>query len=318
MIRDLVERFTRRGKVPGWLVVEVGERTVSLAHVRTDGELPVVEFAEEREWDPQEPKSLERVAREFGARRYRCTTLLRPQEYQILLVEAPAVRAEELRAAVRWRVKDMLDFRLDDATIDVLDVPQPAASAQRARSVYAVAARNATIRATIDRFETAGFPLQVIDIPETAQRNIGARLESEQRAVITLSFDAYGGLVTVNHGGELYLSRRLEITDAQLADALEEARARLFDRVLLEVQRSLDHCERSYSFFSLGRLLLSPPGDQAGLRDHLAANLYLPVESLMLEEVVRLPARAGGWAPREHAKWQRSIGAGLRMEGGAA
>lgn len=318
MIRDLVERVTRRGKAPGWLVVEIGERTVSLAHVRPDGALPAVEFAEEREWDPQEPKSLERVAREFAARRYQCTTLLRPQEYQIMLVEAPAVQAAELRAAVRWRVKDMIDFRLDDASIDVLDVPQPTPAGQRARSVYAVAARNETIRTTIERFERAGFPLQVIDIPETAQRNIGARLESEQRAVLTLSFDPHGGLITVNHGGELYLSRRLEITDAQLADASDEARARIFDRVLVEVQRSLDHCERSYSFFSLGRLVLGPPADQAGLREHLAANLYLPVEALVLEQLIRLPPAAGAWGAKEQAKWLKSIGAGLRVEGRAA
>lgn len=235
-----------------------------------------------------------------------------------MLVEAPAVQAAELRAAVRWRVKDMIDFRLDDASIDVLDVPQPTPAGQRARSVYAVAARNETIRTTIERFERAGFPLQVIDIPETAQRNIGARLESEQRAVLTLSFDPHGGLITVNHGGELYLSRRLEITDAQLADASDEARARIFDRVLVEVQRSLDHCERSYSFFSLGRLVLGPPADQAGLREHLAANLYLPVEALVLEQLIRLPPAAGAWGAKEQAKWLKSIGAGLRVEGRAA
>ena len=95
------------------------------------------------------------MAREFGVKRYRCTTLLKPQEYNILLVEAPAVKPEELKSAVRWRIKDMLDYHVDDATIDVLDVPVPAGATQRAHYMYTVAARNDTIRATLDRFNAA-------------------------------------------------------------------------------------------------------------------------------------------------------------------
>ena len=118
------------------------------------------------------------MAREFGVKRFRCTTLLRPQEYNILLVEAPAVKPEELKSAVRWRIKDMLDYHVDDATIDVLDVPVPAGTAQRAHYMYTVAARNDTIRATLDRFNAGGIPLAVIDIPDTAQRNVAVRLET--------------------------------------------------------------------------------------------------------------------------------------------
>src|ERR687892_711329 len=123
----------RRRAVAGWLAVEIDADRVRLAHVVANGGQPVLEFAEERQWDPSDPKSLERVAREFGVKRFRCTTLLKPREYNILLVEAPAVKPDELKAAVRWRIKDMLDYHVDDATIDVLDVPVPPGAAQRPR-----------------------------------------------------------------------------------------------------------------------------------------------------------------------------------------
>jgi MSHA biogenesis protein MshI len=294
--------------------VELGESTVSVAHVVPGGTEPKVEFAEARPWDPAEPKSLERVAREFGAKRFQCTTLLRPQEYHILLVEAPAVKPEELKAAVRWRIKDMLDYHVDDATIDVLDVPVPAGTAQRAHYMYTVAARNDTIRATVEKFTAGGLPLAVIDIPDTAQRNVAARLEADQRAVVALTFDSSGGLITVSHGGELYLSRRLEVHSAQLAEPPGEALTRVHDRVLVETQRSLDHCERSHPYFALGRVVIGAAQGDAALREHLAANLYLPVESLELERVARLPASAPAWSPGERAKWTRLIGAGLRVE----
>jgi len=295
----------------GWLVVELGEASVSLAHVVPNGARPVVEFAEERDWDAAHPKSLERVAREFGVKHFQCTTLLKPEQYQILLVEAPAVKPDELKSAVRWRIKDMLDYHVDDATIDVLDVPVPAGAGQRPHYMYTVAARNDTIRSTVERFTAAGMPLAVIDIPDTAQRNLAALLETDRRAVVALTFDDHGGLVTVNFNGELYLSRRLDITAAQIAEATDEARTRLLDRVLVETQRSLDHCERTYPFFTFGRVLLGPlPGDE-GLREHLAANLYLPVERLELGELVDLP---DDWTPAEQARWLKLIGAGLRVE----
>jgi MSHA biogenesis protein MshI len=293
--------------------VELDGATASFAHVVANGGQPVVEFAEERDWDPAEPKSLERVAKEFGVKRFRCTTLLKPQEYQILLVEAPAVRPEELKAAMRWRIKDMLDYHVDDATIDVLDVPVPP-GVQRTHYMYTVAARTDTVRATIERFTAAGIPLSVIDIPDTAQRNVAVRLESDERAIVALTFDASGGLITVSHAGELYLSRRLDIPAEQLASGDDDLRARLLDRVLVETQRSLDHCERTYPYFTLGRMVIGPAAGDGLLREHLAANLYLPVESLDLSRAMRLPAAAEGWTPAQQAKWLKLLGAGLRVE----
>lgn len=299
---------------PGWLAVELGERKVSLAHVRPEGVMPVVAFAEERDWDPGEPRSLERVAREFDARKYRCTTLLKPAQYQILLVDAPAVKREELKPAIRWRIKDMLDYHVDDATIDVLDLPLPESAAQRTHQMYAVAARNDTIRASVERFERAGFPLSVIDIPDIAQRNVAMLFEPEKRGAVALAFDEHGGLITAIFNDELYLSRRLDITAAQLVEAGGEERARLLERVLVEMQRSLDHCERSFPFFSLARVLLGPLPEEVGLRAHLAASLYLPVDALELAQVARLPSASAAWDPAQAARWLKLIGAGLRVE----
>jgi MSHA biogenesis protein MshI len=132
--------------------------------------------------------------------------------------------------------------------------------------------------------------------------------------VVALTFDAQGGLMTVSFNGELYLSRRLDVTADDLTEAQGDERARLLDRVLMETQRSLDYCERSYPFFSLGRMVIGPFAGDAALRAHLAANLYLPVEGLELAQVVGLPAEARGWSSAQQARWLKLIGAGLRVE----
>jgi MSHA biogenesis protein MshI len=130
---------------------------------------------------------------------------------------------------------------------------------------------------------------------------------------MALTFDAQGGLLTVSFAGELYLSRRLDVTSTQLAEGGEPG-ARLFERVLVETQRSLDHCERTYPFFTLSRVVLGPFPGEEGLRQHLAANLYVPVEPLELGRVASLPVAAASWTAEDQGKWLKLIGAGLRVE----
>jgi len=275
--------FRKQASV-GWFAVALGEGRARFAHVKP-GPRPAVISLEEREWDSTDANALERVIKQVHANRHRCTTLLGQPDYQILLVEAPNVKREELKAAVRWRIKDMIDYHVHDATIDVLDVPASA----------------------------AGISLAVIDIPDTAQRNIAALYESPGRALLTLSFDPDGGLITITSGGELYVSRRLDIPYAQV-NGDGDAHARAFDRVLVEVQRSLDHFERNFSQLSVERVLVAPMAQCEALVAHIAANLQVPIAAMDLVDVMDLPPIYLAATPDGRAHWFRLIGAGLRVE----
>jgi MSHA biogenesis protein MshI len=225
---------------------------------------------------------LEKAGRELHAHAYRSITLLSAGEYQMLSVDAPNVAPDELKTAVRWRLKDMLDFHIDDATIDVLDLPvDPNAAVRAQHSMFAVAARNSVIEARQKLFTSAKVELAVIDIPEMAQRNISALVEPPGRGVAMLSFGDDGGLLTVSYGAELYLARRIDLALGQLLDEDIERRHAAFDRVTLELQRSLDNFERQYSFISVAKLVLAP-SPVVGLDDYLSSNLYTPVDTLDL------------------------------------
>jgi MSHA biogenesis protein MshI len=225
---------------------------------------------------------LEKAGRELHAHAYRSITLLSAGEYQVLSVDAPNVAPDELKTAVRWRLKDMLDFHVDDATIDVLDLPvDPNAAVRAQHSMFAVAARNSVIEARQKLFTSAKVELAVIDIPEMAQRNISALVEPPGRGVAMLSFGDEGGLLTVSYRGELYLARRIDLALGQLLDEDAERRNAAFDRVTLELQRSLDNFERQYSFISVAKLVLAP-SPVVGLDEYLSSNLYTPVDTLDL------------------------------------
>ena len=257
---------------------------------------------------------LEKAGRELHAHAYRSITVLAAGEYQIMLVDAPNVAPDELKTAVRWRLKDMLDFHIDDATIDVLDLPVDTDAAARAQhSMFVIAARNSVVETRQKLFSAAKVELAVIDIPELAQRNISALIEPPGRGVAMLSFGEEGGLLTVSFRGELYLTRRIDIALEQLLDPEHERRNASFDRVTLELQRSLDNFERQYSFISVARLVLAPSA-VAGLEEYLSSNLYTPVDTLDLASIFDF-SRAPELADKAlQQRFLVPLGAGLRHE----
>jgi MSHA biogenesis protein MshI len=262
--------------------------------------------------------ALGKAAKELHAADFRCTTVLGGGDYQIMTVEAPKVPPEERKAALRFRLKDILDFPVDDATFDLVEIPlDPNATVRPQQSVFAVAARNGVVKARQAMFQQAKVDLGTIDIPEMAQRNVSSLIEAEGRGVAMLSFGEDGGLLTVSWRGELYLSRRIEVTLAQLLDADHERKHQAFDKITLELQRSLDHFERQFSFISVARLVLAPSGAR-GLEEYLAGNLYTRVETLDLAsllDLARVPELTGASAQQ---RFFVAIGAALRDQEVAA
>ncbi len=309
--------FTKTKNIAGWLVVSFREDGFCVAHVkRSLSAKPEVTLALAYPGTAPPPAvALEKLAKEWRADRCQCTTLLANGEYQLLSVDAPNVPPAELKTAIRWRLKDMLDFHIDDATIDVLDIPLEKNAAVRNHSMYAVAARNQLIEQRQALFGQAKIPLSVIDIPEMAQRNISALLEPKDRGVALLSFDVTGGLLTVTFGGELYLSRRIDVTLEQLLQSDSEKRNAFYDRITLELQRSLDHFDRQYHFITLAKLVLAPLSeDAAGLREYLAANLYIPIESLNLESLFDVTNTPELHSLERQQHFFLTLGASLRHE----
>lgn len=309
--------FAKDKKAAGWMSIVLNEDGIRAAHIRRPPQaMPSVEWVAAYQSNKSGgEKPLDKLAKEMHANRYVCTTLLASNEYQLLSVEAPTVPQEELKTAIRWRLKDMLDFRVDDATIDVLDVPAGKDAPARSHSMYAVAARNQLIEQRQTMFSEAKIPLAAIDIPDLAQRNISALLETEGRGVALLSFDVDGGLLTVTYSGELYLSRRIDVALSQMMTATGDERITLFDKITLELQRSLDHFDRQYHFITVSKLLLAPLGQGGnGLQEYLASNLYLPVESVDLDTILDFAKVPELKALESQQRYFFTLGAALRVE----
>lgn len=298
----------------GQLAVVFGEHGVYLSQIKLAGAMPCVMRCEYHEMRTVSAASLKKLFRETNLGRFKCTTLLIPSEYQMLMVEAPAVPANELKTAVRWKIKDSLNYHVEDATIDVLPIPVGKSVMDSAKSIYVVAAANATIKKYVALFDQEKIELAVIDIPELAQRNVAALFDQGDQALAMLAFDDNGGLMTFTAGGELYLSRLIEISVRQLQDANESLRKQYRERVEFELQRSLDYFDSQFSHMTVNRVLVCVP-DNTGLVEFLAAAIDAKVEKLDLSKVMDISAVSALADSEFAAHALPSLGAALRPEG---
>lgn|SRR5690606_25684457 len=250
------------------------------------------------------------LARSLHLDRNLCVTTLDLGAYSLLFVEAPDVPPSELRAAIRWRVKDLIDFHIDDAVIDVFEVPNQRLTGRNAM-MYAVVARSSVVRERVALLTGAGLHLEVIDIPELALRNIASLLPEDIAGVALLYLGRRSGLITVTRQGTLYLSRRIELGWESLGSSTGEAQPRL-DRIVVEVQRSLDYYESHFSQPSIGSVVVAPlPEPLQGVPEYLGAQLGVAVRGMDLNALIDVeePVPAA-----DQYRCVLAVGAALRHE----
>jgi MSHA biogenesis protein MshI len=290
----------------------------------------------------------QRPLRALGLPTRDVTALLGLGEAQLLQIEAPAVRPEELKSAARWRIKEFVETRLEELTIDVMHVGRAHERAhERAaaapRQLFVVAARNALLQDIDRRGRAQGLALSVIDITEMAQRNLQHAAATAaglgERATAALMRHGDKALLTLCAGGELYYARQLDWDAAGLetqgtplkpdaaadfegldfidygaADAQDDAGA---PRLVVEVQRSLDVWERTWPDLPVARLWVHAGEAGAALAMQLVARLApalnCPVHRLETAQLAPGFAEAAPTAELRDALWPL-LGA-LRRQG---
>jgi MSHA biogenesis protein MshI len=301
------------GVADGWCAVVLGADRFDIARGRRPaGRRPELVALESFHRSGDDVDALKRLRRELKLNRLRCTTLLGTGDYRFVMTELPAVPEAEIKDAVRWRVKDMIDLPVETATVDVLEIPGEAA-AGRAPQGFVAVADNAVVGARMDLFDQAKLHLDAIDVPELAQRNVAALFEEPNRGLAMLTFDERGGLLTFTFKGELHFVRTSDTSPAQLAAAEGEVREHMFERVVLEVQRSLDTFDRLSSHIPVTRLLVVPPAVE-GLVDHLRQSVSVPVDIPDLTQAIDCAAIPELKQPARQAECLRVIGAALRED----
>lgn len=239
------------------------------------------------------------------------------EQYNLLVLDKPPVPASELDKGIRWALDSRIDFPSEEAAVVWMDIPLPA-DAVRPEHIYAVATHQSTIDNLSQIFKEAALPLKVVDVRETAQRNIAALLEKKDECLALMSFERRGVLLTFTWRGELYLDRFLAQPLEEIKQADENQQHYIVERIVNHYTRSLDFLSRQFAFLQVNRLVLGPQPFALDMISALSPRLPHPLQPLDLRQVLTLGEQIDEAAfadPRLQAQLWCAIGAGLRYEG---
>lgn len=284
MERNSVFSWLQRSRLDGWVTVVPHGTTAQALYLQwpLDGR-PQVRWACRLDW-AKPLDSLRTLRRQRTLQRHQRLLVLERHQYQLLPAEAPEVPREHWPDAVRWQLRDLVSFPVADAQIDLLEIP--AETNQRGRpSVLAALAPRQEIAPIAETALRARAPWKVMDLPETALRNLAALLEEPGRGVALLLIDEAHCTLVITASGELLQSRHIDVTAAQIADADDTLRQQAFDRAGLELQRTLDSFERLFSRVTLSRLVVANDRSDA-FADYVRELLYVPVVRLRIEDCI--------------------------------
>ncbi len=250
--------------------------------------------------------------------------VIEPGDFSLQLLEAPQVAEDEMREAVRWKIRDRLDYDVDQAVVDVFEIPGLREQG-RTPLIYAVYAHEEQLCKCIEQVEPAGMELRYIDIPELVQRNIACRLPEDESGLALLNLQQQSGLLTLTYQSTLFLARELDSGYQALAEAantalavngspltLSESPAEALETVALEIQRSLDYYESHFGKPPIKHLLIAPLAQPVPeLLEHIRSSLGLNVRMLDLAEVIESAVTIDA---ELQARAFYAIGAALRSE----
>lgn len=307
--------WMRREREAGWTAVAAapdGVYGVSVLAPRTPADRPLVASCGFVAGGRMDAESLAKLSRSISVNGCPWTVTLDREAYKILVVAEPPVKADELDQSVRWAISTMIDYPVNDADVAWVKIPTHPSQPNRPPHLYVVTTRHDNVVECVAAFKQARVSLQAIDVCETAHRNIAALAARPGEGVALLALGAQGVELTVTFQGELYLDRFVkEIVFGPGIDDM--ARERASERIVLQVQRSLDFVNRTLPFIDLNRVVLAPMPDSPGLRAYFTENLPVPVEDLDLAAVFDL-SKVPELSQRENqAGYFVALGAALRF-----
>ena len=190
-----------------------------LARWRADGVHEVVRCGVERQGSDSMGAFISRLQN----LRLKCSAvhvMLWAEQYQLLQIDAPGVAPEEMRAAARYQIRELLHSHVDDATLDVMRVGDSRQTG--GGQIFVVAVPNVVLRDVIALCDAVQWNINVIDIQETAQRNLQSALAKidgypERANAALILVDGHAAVLTICANDELFFSRRLESPEDLLA-----------------------------------------------------------------------------------------------------
>jgi MSHA biogenesis protein MshI len=179
-------------------------------------------------------------------------------DYRVLLQDKPNIAPEELAQACKWLTKDLIDFPLEQAAVDVFLSPTQLAGKNK---VYVIVTKLEILEKIKKICEDTSLELFAVDIPELALRNLIVSQYPSQDIAVLYGRDNFISMVVISDLNIQFIRK----VNANLKEGSN------LDSIALELQRSLDYYQSQMRRPPPHKLLIAP--SLTPLRPDLVANL---------------------------------------------
>lgn len=163
--------------------------------------------------------------------------VLSAERYQLVQLDKPALAEHELLQALPWQIKDLVTIAPEDMVLDYIDLP---GNSQQTK-INVVVCSYAWLKQLTAVVDAAGLSVSSIQPEEWLLSHILP--VSAQATMLVVHQPEQEMLIQIIRDGQLYFSRRTRGFSHLHLNSETELREGTLERLLLELQRSMDYFE---------------------------------------------------------------------------
>lgn len=223
----------------GLCCISISPKEFAFVYARLIAGKVTIKFCESHAYSDQNnlQSKLSHLVKKYKLKNVPCSLMLQPDDYQLLVSDALPVKESEFQAAIRWKVKDLLNFPLEDVVIDSFVMPK---MKNNVNKIMVVAAQMSRLKSTSELIQSSGLQMKFIDIPELALRNITVLFEKNDEASMLIYVQEKSIQLLITQQKQIYVSRGLKFSLNNQAVNIE--------RLAAEIQRSFDYYQSLWDF----------------------------------------------------------------------
>lgn len=202
-----------------------------------------------------------------------CHIVLSNAQSQIVQVDKPTVPAEEINAALKWQIKDLVTIAPEEMVLDYFDGPILSGGVEK---INVVCSKKSELIELVSSLTTGESEVSTITTEEFAFAGL---LPTQQDAVLMVCQQPNEEVnLLIIKNGQLFFSRRLR-GFSQISEKTEgELTMGVIDSLSLEIQRSTDYFERQLKQAPIKTIeVLLPINNEAFIARKLAENTNVEV-----------------------------------------
>ncbi|GGI85132.1 type IV pilus biogenesis protein PilM [Legionella impletisoli] len=252
--------FKKGGSNKPSIAIYLGQKSYSISALRNNNEILFNEYREFQD-DIQEliTQGLAEDVERLGILGKHCQVILSPGQYQLILMDALDIPESDMAKALRWRLKGLVDYPLNDILVDIFPIPPHGVAGQR-KKVFVAVAPMSTLLARLNIFRDAFLYVKQVGIAELAVRNLTTLIPDDEKApAIVINLANERCQVQIIYKYDLYLVRELNFSEKDFIHTTDETSQNL----LLEIQRSMDYCISELKLPEVKKVILTPNFYQA-------------------------------------------------------